>query len=339
MGTITHLHERLRPVPNRIDAEGEVLVVASALLSAMERWPVAEALGRSGLLAVSVPSDFGGLDVSNVVLAEAVALIATVSARAAETLASHCAALEAIRNAGSEGQRGSAFAKSSGGERFLLATSGGIAGWRAEARFLPDGMGVRVDGRVELAAAIDAEWFAVPAADSSGQLALLLVPHNAPGLDFSEAGDAGGSQLRLAGVHVAADSVLALTGQAAPMVEGVYRLLRAAVILGQSRRGLEEVVASIGSAMDATAASDHAIGWRQVEIETVYAQILRAAAAIDVAQVNPAGATIAEAHRLSTILGLVAHRMNTGRTATGEEDAVIVALGRQMLAGRGERAI
>jgi alkylation response protein AidB-like acyl-CoA dehydrogenase len=337
MGTITQLHERLRPVPNRIDADGEVLAAASAVVPALSQLPAAEALSRSGLLAVSVPSDFGGLDVSNVVLAEAVSLIAAVSVKAAEALATHCCALEAIRNAGSAEQRKSAFARSAAGECFLLLTGGGVAELKTDARFLPEGMGFRLEGEVQIAAVVDADWLAIPAADPSGQSALLLVPRNAAGVEFSQPGEGTPSLLRFTGVHVAADSVLALTRhQAGQMMESVDRLLRAAVVLGRGRRELDTVLAAIDPERDATVASAHAIGWRQVEIDTVHALILRAATAIDGAQVNPAAETIAQACRIAFVLSVAAQQMDTGRTAGEEEEAIVAALGRLLIAGRDE---
>lgn len=338
MGTITHLHERLRAVPKRIDTEGDVLAAVSAVLPALAQMPVAETLGRSGLLAVSVPSDFGGLDVSNVVLAEAVSQFSAVSTGAALVLASHFSALEAIRNAGSEEQRRSAFARAAAGECFLLA--GRAAAWlESDAQFRPEGMGFRLEGEAQIATPADADWLAIPAADPSGETALLLVPRYAPGVTISETGDDASSRLVLAGVHVAADSLLTLMRHAAQMVESVQRLLLAAAILGQARKELETLVATIGAEGDATVASAQAIGWRQVEIETIHALILRVAAAIDAAQVNPAGGTIAEAYRLATILGITAQRMQTGQTAGEEKDSIVVALGLQMIAGGEQEAV
>ncbi|MNT26528.1 hypothetical protein D3C72_1621060 [compost metagenome] len=63
------------------------------------------------------------------------------------------------------------------------------------------------------------------------------------------------------------------------------------------------------------------------------------AAAIDAAQVNPAGGTIAEAHRLATILGITTQRMQTGITAGEEEEALVAALGLQLIAGGGQGAV
>lgn len=340
MGTITHLHERLRPVPNRIDAEADVLAAASAVLPLLSQLPVAEALSRSGLLPVSVPSDFGGLDVSNVVLAEAVSVIAAVSTKAAEALASHCSSLEAIRNAGSEEQRRSAFARSAAGECFRLLTGGGVADLKTEARFLPEGMGFRLEGEVQATSVVEADWLVLSVADPSGQSALLLVPRNAAGVELSQSREGASSLLRFAGVHVPADSVLALSRrQAGQMMESVDRLLRAAAILGQARRELESILAAIDPERDATVASAHAIGWRQVEIETVHALILRAATAIDGAQVNPAAETIAQACRTASVLSVAAQRMDTGRTAGEEEEAIVAALGRLLIAGRDQMTV
>lgn len=330
MGTITHLPGRLRVVPHRIDAEGDVLAAVSGAMLGVAPGQSCEALGRSGLLAVSVPSDFGGLDIANHVLAEAVAVTAANSREVAEALVLHAAALEGIRHAGSEEQRRSAFSRVLGGERFLLAT--GHAPSDAKARFFADGMGVRLEASLAVtAAALSTDWFAVPAEDPAGHESLLLVPRHTPGLAIRQSGEDGRAVLELVGVHVAADSVLALSRLADRMTASVRTLLDAARVLGEGRRSLETVLAR---QQEATTAAALAIGWREVEIETVQALIQRAAIAIDAAQVAPAEATVAEAHRLSTVLGIAAARLETGQTATGAEDDAVVSLGRDSMTRR-----
>lgn len=333
MGTITHLPGRLRVVPHRIDAEGDVLAAVSGTMLGVASGQSCEALGRSGLLAVSVPSDFGGLDIANHVLAEAVALTAAHSREVAEALVLHAAALEGIRHAGSEEQRRSAFSRVLGGERFLLAI--GHAPSDAKARFFADGMGVRLEASLAVtAAALSTDWFAVPAEDPAGHESLLLVPRHTPGLAIRQSGEDGRAVLELVGVHVAADSVLALSRLADRMTASVRTLLDAARVLGEGRRSLETVLAQLARQHEATTAAALAIGWREVEIETVQALIQRAAIAIDAAQVAPAEATVAAAHRLSTVLGIAAARLETGQTATGAEDDAVVSLGRDSMTRR-----
>ncbi|MFD1328003.1 acyl-CoA dehydrogenase family protein [Mycoplana ramosa] len=74
-----------------IAAEDEATIVASAVAAGFEAAGIPqqarlEILARSGLLGVSIPSEHGGLDASNVALVEICAIAAETSATLAELL-------------------------------------------------------------------------------------------------------------------------------------------------------------------------------------------------------------------------------------------------------------
>jgi hypothetical protein len=99
--------DRLRPVPVALTREADVLAVLDRLgPSATGHNPdQASNLPTSGLLAMSIPVSFGGADISNLIVAEAVSRLATWDAEAAEKLLRHLVALELVRTSGSAEQR------------------------------------------------------------------------------------------------------------------------------------------------------------------------------------------------------------------------------------------
>src|ERR1700712_1639943 len=123
MGTVSQLHERPRPVARRIESDEEALETARALASEFEKLasdrdvnrilPEEElnALSQSGLLGISVPSEYEGLDISNAILAEIIAILAESDPSIALVSQSLFQVLEALRVAGGEEQKTSFFAR------------------------------------------------------------------------------------------------------------------------------------------------------------------------------------------------------------------------------------
>ncbi|MET0359313.1 MAG: acyl-CoA dehydrogenase family protein, partial [Pararhizobium sp.] len=97
---------------DRIASEEEALVVARTLaadfaLTASERdrdrtLPHAEMdrLAASGLLAITVPAEYGGIDVSNAVLAEVTAILSEADGSIGQIPQNHFYILEALRHDG-----------------------------------------------------------------------------------------------------------------------------------------------------------------------------------------------------------------------------------------------
>ncbi|MGL3607570.1 acyl-CoA dehydrogenase family protein [Rhizobium sp. G187] len=118
MGTITQISEKLRPVPQQLVSEDQARVSISDL-AAIPAEPTAllEFISKRGLLAISVPDDFGGADLSNELMADLLMAIAERSALAAVRAASHFVALELVRTSGSVEQRRAIYSRVLLGER------------------------------------------------------------------------------------------------------------------------------------------------------------------------------------------------------------------------------
>lgn len=102
MGTISHLPRRDRPQPARLASEQDAEAALEVLVA---RWtgrecPLAqrrEALKLSGLTAISLSAETGGLDCSAALLALVVRRIEAVDPHAAEALQRHFVLIEAFR--------------------------------------------------------------------------------------------------------------------------------------------------------------------------------------------------------------------------------------------------
>jgi len=94
MGTVSQLHDRLRPAAHRIESEEEAVAAARRLAADFRRqsserdinrilpYSELDSLSLSGLTAITVPPEYEGLDVSNALLAEIVAIIAEKGSQA-----------------------------------------------------------------------------------------------------------------------------------------------------------------------------------------------------------------------------------------------------------------
>jgi len=303
MGSITHLHGRLRPVPLRIASDEEVLAAAAEIVALGADVPaglLAEALVRSGLLAISIPSEFDGADVSNGLIAQAVSQIAQVQPAAARALASHFRALELVRNAGSEEQRRSLFLRAASGERL---SSAGVGEHRGSQRYVPDGIGFKVSGALEAVSLGEPDWFALLALSEAEALSVLLVQRGSTDTYLVRGGEPALYSLDQA--HVPADSVLALNNDALPLSRSLGNILHASTVLGEKR---QQLAAELRHREEPLAGRplDERIGRYQLEIETLAALIDRAATALDLVQVNPTPTGVLEVRRIATALEIAA---------------------------------
>lgn len=108
MGTISHLPRRDRPQPTRLFSEVEAEAAAAAFTAARKHAPDMrfalrrEALKLSGLAAISLTAEAGGLDCCNAILAGIVGNLQGVDPDAADALHRHYVALEHFRRANDE---------------------------------------------------------------------------------------------------------------------------------------------------------------------------------------------------------------------------------------------
>ncbi|WP_112292069.1 acyl-CoA dehydrogenase family protein [Agrobacterium tumefaciens] len=308
MGSVTPLGERIRFVSPRLGADGDVLTVARTIAEkcAVESAAQIHArIARSGLLALSVPNDLGGADITNDVLSQALSIISAADAEAAHALAEHFTALEFIRNAGSEEQRKTLFARLDLGETFALASSD--AGVDQAVLLTGDDYGLRLPYDIARSVTSDADWIVVPAVNTAGQ-AVLVVLRNRPDTSWD-------GLLR-------ADQVAFLAQGAGNLAASVFTLLKAAVALGEKQRELSALL------IDRLAEDGDArplIGEIFLAIELLKAQISRLAANIDAAQVGAESVTFRSVRNNAITLEILMARL--GLIDGASESGLIATLG------------
>ena len=331
MGTITHLHQRLRPPPNRIGAEEEVSAVVADLARRFSAAPSDRAyhtiVAQSGLLAISIPADFGGLDVSNVVLGEAIAVLAATWPQSATALVGHFEALEAIRNAGSEEQRRAIYAHVAAGERLAVLISeftergDGI-------RLSTEGIGYCLDGELVAKVILDSDWLLLTLADEHGNPRFVLVSCEDPGLSVVAAAESR-QTFRFQRLHVAADTILIHGEDAMLMSRAVGHLMEGALTLGRLREDFFSAVRQSSQRRQHASENDirqlqAEIGRLHVEAEQLAALVNRCGTEIDIAQVTPGAHAIQRAAQSAEVVAIAAARVRD-HDASGSVDEVRLA--------------
>ncbi|MFF7528987.1 SfnB family sulfur acquisition oxidoreductase [Streptomyces bobili] len=245
------------PVTAHVIADdAEALAVAAALADefrsgaaerdAERRLPRTELdrLSASGLLAVTVPAEHGGADVSALTLAEILRLLGTADGSLAQIPQSHFAYVNVIRRQGTEEQRKFFFAELLAGRRFGNAQSEAgtrhVQDIRTRLAPRPDGSYTLTGVKHYSTGALFAHWIPVLARAEDDELHVAYVPADAPGLTVVDDWDGMGQRttasgtVRLDGVPVPGDRVLPhhLTF-AGPQLHGaVAQLLHAAIDTG-----------------------------------------------------------------------------------------------------------
>ncbi|MFF2321748.1 acyl-CoA dehydrogenase family protein [Agrobacterium sp. NPDC058088] len=292
MGSVTPLGERLRFVPPRLGADFDVLTVARTIAEkcAIENpGQIHARIARSGLLALSVPTEMGGADITNDILSQALSIIAAANAEAAHDLVEHFTALEFLRNAGSEEQRKAVFARLDLGETFALVTSDG--GLEQAIPVTADDYALRLPDDIARSARANADWIVVPAVNTSGQ-PLLIVLRNRPNSSWE-------GLLR-------ADQVVFLAQGAENLAASVSTLLKAAVALGQKQRELSGLL--VGR-LSVDGAAKPVIGEIFLAVELLKAQISSLAAHIDAAQVGAENVTCRSVRNTAITLEILMARL------------------------------
>ncbi|WP_216332885.1 acyl-CoA dehydrogenase family protein [Rhizobium sp. X9] len=311
MGSVTPLGERIRFVSPRLGADGDVLTVARTIAEkcAVETpGQIHARIARSGLLALSVPNELGGADITNDILSQALSIISAADAAAAHDLVEHFTALEFIRNAGSEEQRKALFARLDLGETFALASSdGGV-----DRAFLVTGddYALRLPDDAARSVTADADWIVVPAVNTAGQ-ALLVVLRNRPNTSWD-------GLLR-------ADQVAFLAQGAGNLAASVSTLLKAAVALGEKQR---ELSALLIDRLADDGGTRPVIGEVFLAIELLKAQISRLAANIDAAQVGAENVTFRSVRNNAITLEILMARL--GLIDGVSEPGLIASLGDEL---------
>ncbi|MBY3101855.1 monooxygenase [Rhizobium laguerreae] len=332
MGTVSQFHQSLRPPAHRIESEEEAISTARDLAAAFRHQaserdinrilPFAEldALSVSGLTAITVPPDHEGLDVSNALLAEIVAIIAEGDASIGEALESHFSALETLRIQASEDLKASLFARVLLGDRFAGAA------FTDGTELTAEGPGYRLSGRTRQAPGIlFADWIAAAATAPPSRPVTLYLTRGEEGMQVVDDWDGfgqrtNGSATAIVGtLHVNADAIAPAPSSGHSTGISLGLLLKAGVSLGVARAAWSDLMTAIGHRSPTVLPQ---IGERAIRIEATAAALERAGRKLDIAQVNPVEAAMADAHFSASAAAILA-----GETALDTANALFELAG------------
>ncbi|RDL47188.1 Dibenzothiophene desulfurization enzyme C [Ensifer sp. M14] len=329
MGTISQLSEKTKLSAHRIASEEEALQIARDLAREFAKrsnerdtdrilpFDELDTLSQSGLLAITVPSDYDGIDVSNAVLAEITAILSEADSSIGQIPQNHFYILEALRTDGTEEQKKFFFGRALAGDRFGNALSekdtktvGDYA-----TRLTPDGLGHRLNGRKFYSTGVlFAEWVVVFALDPDEKLTMSFVPRSAEGLQIIDDWDGFGQRTTGSGttvlqnVYVTADAVVRHhRGFERPTTIGsVGQIIHAGIDLGIARAAFAETLDFVRNRarpwMDSgveRAADDPLtiarVGQIAIRLEAATAIVERAGKKVDIAQINGTEESVIEA--------------------------------------------
>ncbi|MGW2516792.1 SfnB family sulfur acquisition oxidoreductase [Streptomyces sp. NPDC001617] len=310
--------------------DAEALAVAAALAEefragaatrdAERRLPREELdrLSASGLLAVTVPAEHGGADVTATTLAEIFRLLASADGSLAQIPQSHFAYVNVISRQGTEEQRKFFFAELLAGRRLGNAQSEAgtkhVQDIRTRLEPQADGSYLLTGVKHYSTGALFADWIPVAARAEEDNLHVAYVPRDAAGLTVVDDWDGMGQRttasgtVRLEGVEVPADRVFPhhLTFQGPQLHGAVAQLLHAAIDAGIAGGALEEAVRFVRTKSRPwfesgaeTAAEDPLLiqrfGELALQVRASEALLRDAARAVDVARADLTDDTAAEA--------------------------------------------
>ncbi|WFS25461.1 SfnB family sulfur acquisition oxidoreductase [Rhizobium rhododendri] len=276
-----------------------------------------DALSRSGLLAITVPSEYGGLDVSNAVLAEVTAILAEADASIGQIPQNHFYILEALRVDGSEEQKRFFFGRALSGDRFgnALSEKGTKTVGHYNTRITRDGIGHRINGRKFYSTGVlFADWVTIFALDADDRLTMSFVARGTEGIEIIDDWDGFGQRTTGSGttilnnVYVQADAVVAHHKgfERATTIGSVGQIIHAGIDLGIARAAFQDTIAFVNSQSrpwtnsGVDRASDDPLtiaklGQIAIRIEAASAVVERAGRKIDSAQVDPTEANAIDA--------------------------------------------
>ncbi|MBB5575520.1 MULTISPECIES: SfnB family sulfur acquisition oxidoreductase [Rhizobium] len=318
-----------QPAVNRIASPDEALETARRLAAqfaataadrdAERRLPFAELdqLSQSGLLAIAIPMEYGGIDVSNAVLAEVTAILAEADGSIGQIPQNHFYILEALRTDGSEEQQRYFFGRALAGDRFgnALSERGTKTVGHYNTRVTRDGPGYRINGtKYYSTGVLFADWVTVFALNEEDQMVMAFVPKGTEGVEIIDDWDGFGQRTTGSGttifnnVYVHADSVvLHHKGFERPTTIGsVGQIIHAGIDLGIARAAFAETLEFVrtksrpwmNSGVE-RAADDpltiSKVGQIAIRLEAATALIEHAGRKVDAAQIETTEATVVEA--------------------------------------------
>lgn len=272
--------DRLRPVPPALTREADVVAALDRLgaTPASGNPDQTSLLPASGLLAMSIPESFGGADISNIIVAEAISRLVTWNAAAAERLLRHLVALELVRNSGSTEQRKVIYGRVVLGDVFELSAP---RKGTALPRLVHSGLAFALEPEGSAITAGSADWQIVMASGPGSERVAVILDHARMSLR---------DELATPGLTVHPDYILSLGANADCLAHLMTAFLMAAAARGD------------GGAGPGAGATDAALA---VERELLDAMIHKAAAFIDGIQVDDPPVDLEHIERLCRALDTV----------------------------------
>ena len=276
-----------------------------------------ELFSHTGLWGITVPKAYGGAGVSNVTLAQVVALIAAADASLGQIPQNHFYALEVLRVNGSETQKSRLYAEVLAGQRFgnALAELGTKTAHERTTHLVAAQTGYRINGRKFYATgALYAHRIPTSVVDDQGVHLLAFVRRDNEGLnvidDWSGFGQrtTGSGSVVFDNVFVAREDVIPFQSafERPTPVGPLAQILHAAIDTGIARAAFEDSLHFVRTKtrpwIDATtdiASEDpltlKSFGHLSVRLHAAEALLERAGEYLDTAQANPTAKTVAEA--------------------------------------------
>ncbi|UXL38810.1 SfnB family sulfur acquisition oxidoreductase [Pseudomonas fragi] len=294
-----------------------------------------ELFSHTGLWGITVPKAYGGAGVSNVTLAQVVALIAAADASLGQIPQNHFYTLEVLRVNGSHEQKQRLYAEVLAGQRFgnALAEIGTKTAHDRTTHLARAEHGYRITGRKFYATgALYAQRIPTSVVDDDGIQHLAFVHRDSDGLsvidDWSGFGQrtTGSGSVVFDNVLVAAQDVIPFQSafERPTPVGPLAQILHAAIDTGIARAAFEDALHFVRTKtrpwIDATSdiASEDPLtlksfGHLSVRLHAAEALLERAGEFLDSAQSNPTASTVAaasiavaEARAISTEISLAA---------------------------------
>lgn len=216
-----------------------------------------ERFDRSGLIAITVPAEHGGLGAGPELLAEVVRRIAVADPAIAQTPQAHFLMVDAIAFAGSPALQRRLFAEVVAGRRIgnALAERGALHAQDLKTRLRRDADGLWLDGVKGYATgSLTAGWIAVTALDADDRLKLVFIERDAPGAALDETWPAMGQRatvsggLTLDGVEVDPELVIdyAPVFEAPQLLGARAQLVHTAIEVGIARAAVNDAAWFLG---------------------------------------------------------------------------------------------
>jgi SfnB family sulfur acquisition oxidoreductase len=290
-------------------------------------------LSDSGLLAVTVPTEHGGADVSAETLAEIFRLLGSADGSLAQIPQSHFAYVNVIRRQGTPDQQKFFFDELLSGRRFGNAQSEAgtkhVQDIRTRLTLQPDGSYRLTGVKHYSTGALFADWIPVLARTEDDNLHVAYVPRDAEGVTVVDDWDGMGQRTTASGtvsleaVAVPADRVLPhhLTFEGPQLHGAVAQLLHAAIDAGIAGGALAEAAEFVRTKSRPwfesgveTAAEDPLLiqrfGELAIQVRASEALLIQAAKAVDAARADLDDDSAAEAS-----IAVAAAKVHAAQTA------------------------